>query len=394
MSDLVSAIPPGTLLLQIGPFKTGTTALQHTAAVRRDALLEQGVLYPGDGLNHRWGCSALAGLSWGWSRAERQSADTEHGDNLLGEIHSAAPSTRVWISYERLATLDDAAARSLCDQFGGPIHVLIGLRPLHSLLPSEWQQLIKSGRHTGPLDQWALDCLDRTGRDESRTRHFDHAALVERWAAIVGPDSVTGIIIDPAHRDTLPRVTEQLLALPDGFLDPPEATQGFHTNRSLTAPELALVSAVSQELRSSGTPQATYQRYIARGLVVSLLNRRPAPEEPRIRLGTEPLEQALAQDRRATARLRASGVRIVGDLDHYGPAQPPPSRPTPTIDPLQLAEVPVDIATAAVVGILNQAADRPQRSIIAHLRRAVRWRTRRIRYWFGRRRRDTESQSY
>lgn len=390
----MSAIPPGTLLLQIGPFKTGTTALQHTASLRRDALAEHGVLYPGDGLNHRWGCSALAGLSWGWSRAERQSADATHGQNLLDEIRRATPSTRTWISYERLAILDDAAARSLCEQLGRPIHVLIGLRPLHSLLPSEWQQLIKSGRQTGPLDQWATESLDRVGKDESRTRHFDHAALIERWAAIVGPASVTGIIIDPAHRDTLPRVTEQLLALPSGFLDPPEATQGFHTNRSLTAPELALVSAVSQRLRSIGTPQATYQRYIARGLVVNLLNRRPAPDEPRIMLGTESLERALDQDRQAAARLRASGVRIVGELDHYGPSQPPPSRPASKADPLQLTEIPVDIATAAVLGTLNQAVDRPQRSIIAHLQRTLRWRTRQLQRWFGRRRRGTPPPSY
>lgn len=143
-----------------------------------------------------------------------------HGEALLREIGLAPRNARIWISYERLAVLDEAAARHLCEQVGGRLHVLMGLRPLRSLLASEWQQMIKSGRRPGALDEWAQRALDAIG-EGTAARHLDHAALVERWAAVVGADAVTCIVLDPEHPEILPRAMERLLGLPGGLLDPP-----------------------------------------------------------------------------------------------------------------------------------------------------------------------------
>mgnify|MGYP000885593637 CR=1 FL=1 len=161
-------VPAGTRVLQSGPFKARTTAIQHAASGRRAELAARGVVYPGTGLNHRWGCSALAGFRWGWTKAEAEMAGPAHGEALLREIGLAPGNARIWISYERLAVLDEAAARQLCEQVGGRVHVVVGLRPLRSLLASEWQQMIKSGRRPGALDEWRSVRSMRSGKERPR----------------------------------------------------------------------------------------------------------------------------------------------------------------------------------------------------------------------------------
>lgn len=315
-APLIPSVPPGTRLVQIGPFKTGTTAIQHAAASRREDLARLGVVYPGTGLNHRWGCSALVGLTWGWTRADAGSAQPWHGWELQREVRSAPAQARVWISYERLAVLDATQAHRLCDRIGGPVHILIGLRPLRSLLPSEWQQLVKSGRQPGDLDAWARHTLGEVAAGRPRARHLDHGGLVERWAQLVGADSVTCIVLEAADRELLPRSIEALLGLPTGFLVPPDH-DGERSNRSLTASEVALVGAVARSLRDSGLSQREYHSLITRGVTRRILARAPRPDEPRVQLGADVSAAAAEADRTAAGRVRRAAVRVVGDLAEF-----------------------------------------------------------------------------
>ena len=43
----VETLPEGAVLLHIGPYKTGSTAIQQALFDQRDVLAEHGVLYPG-----------------------------------------------------------------------------------------------------------------------------------------------------------------------------------------------------------------------------------------------------------------------------------------------------------------------------------------------------------
>ncbi len=341
-------VPPGTLVLQIGPFKTGTTAIQHAASRRRTELAARGVVYPGTGLNHRWGCSALVGFTWGWSSRDAVAAEPRHGRALLKEIDRAPRNARVWLSYERLAVLDTERARDLCRELGHP-HVVVGLRPLRSLLASEWQQLVKSGRLPGDLDGWAHKTMDAAAAGSATARHFDHAALVERWAGIVGADAVTCVVVDPRHRENLPRAMEGLLGLPSGLLELPGTGQGHLDNRALTAAELALVSAVARDLRGRGMTHEAYGELIAGGMIPRLLDRRPDPSELRIGLGPEAAARAAELDRAAAERVGAGGVRVLGGLDWY--AGDGDRLPATGEAPAALPDlVPLEIASAAVLG--------------------------------------------
>ncbi len=366
----VPPVPAGSRVLQIGPFKTGTTAIQHAASSRRTELAAHGVVYPGTGLNHRWGCSALVGFTWGWTRAEAEAAAPKHGRTLLEEISRAPKDARIWLSYERLAVLEEDRARALCDLIGGPLHVVIGLRPLRSLLPSEWQQLIKSGRRPGELEEWAQHCLTAVDDGRARARHLDHAGLVERWAGIVGADSVTCIAVDPQTPDALPRATEALFGLPEGLLAPPAT--GVQRNRALTAAELALVAAVARELRDRGLTREDYLELVGRGVIPQLLARHPDPTEARVRLGEGAAARAHELDQRSAERVRRAGVRVIGDLDRYA-GTTTDGRPRSTPEPIDVPDlVPVDIAAAAVLGVAEQLQAARSRSVAATAMRSVR----------------------
>ncbi|MFT4109973.1 hypothetical protein, partial [Propionicimonas sp.] len=295
----VPPLAPGSKLLQIGPFKTGTTAIQHVASTRREALAAHGVVYPGRGLNHRWAMASLTGLTWGWARTDATGAPPRHGSDLLRELAAAPRNARIWLSYERLAVLDDEAVAALCARLGGPLHVLVGLRPLRSLLPSEWQQLVKSGRRPGTLDDWAATTMDGIAAGRGRVRHLDHAGLVERWSRAVGPDALTCVVTDPGRAQATPRVVEALLGLPPGLLQPPPGLAGDRSNRSMTADEVALVAAVARELRGRGASREDYQDVVTRGIVSRLLARAPRAGEARMGLGRSVAERARALDRAA-----------------------------------------------------------------------------------------------
>ncbi|MGC3994332.1 MAG: hypothetical protein QM779_09540 [Propionicimonas sp.] len=350
----VEPLAPGTRLLQVGPFKTGTTAIQHVASARRELLAAHGVVYPGRGLNHRWGLAALTGLTWGWARTDATGAPPRHGSELLRELGAASRHARLWLSYERLAVLDDDVATALCERIGGPVHVLVGLRPLRSLLPSEWQQLVKSGRRPGALDDWAGAAMDGIATGSSRFRHLDHLGLVDRWARVVGAGAVTCVVTDPARPEETPQALEALLGLPSGLLQPPTNLGGHRSNRSLTAAEVALLAAVARELRDRGATQADYQEVVGRGVVARLLARRPSATEARMGLGPRAAERARGIDQDVAGRLAGLGVHVRGDLAWYGGASSTGVEAGPRVADLP-DSVPLEVAVAAVLGAAESA---------------------------------------
>ena len=71
MNDSVcEPLPERSILLHIGPYKTGTSALQAAAARLRPELLAHGVRYPGTAKSHRIQTNAFSGRGGGWSDAD------------------------------------------------------------------------------------------------------------------------------------------------------------------------------------------------------------------------------------------------------------------------------------------------------------------------------------
>ena len=205
----------GSRLLHIGPHKTGSTAIQGALHLARERLAAEGVVYPGQGRQPLWPILAVTGQPalLGGPRPK-----ISYWDNLVRDVR-AAGAQRVVLSSEFFAEADDAAARRVVADLGGArVHVVVTLRCLTRILPSQWQQYLQNGFHFGYLE-W----LDGILSDPPRTptpgfwRRHRHDALVARWAAVAGQENLTVVVVDESDRLMLLRVFESMLGLPDWF---------------------------------------------------------------------------------------------------------------------------------------------------------------------------------
>ena len=375
-------LEPGTRLLHIGPHKTGTTAIQGALHLARERLAAEGVVYPGRGRQPLWPILAVTGQPalLGGPRPE-----ISYWDNLVREIR-AAGDQRVVLSSEFFAEADDATARRVIADLGGTrVHVVVTLRSLTRILPSQWQQYLQNGFHFRYLE-WLEGILSDPPRTPTPGfwRRHRHDALVARWAAENGPENLTVIVLDESDRLMLLRVFESMLGLPGGFLVPEETA----ANRSLTAAETELVRLLNEEFSRRDWPHRSYARFMRYGAVEYMKTaRQPSPHEPRIVTPAWALARAGQISAEMAARIEALGVNIVGDLSSLGKL--PDEAADPAGDdgcaPLML---PVEAAARAMLGafIAGGAAgqtaeeivrDLDARSLVAVLARRCRQRVRR-----------------
>jgi hypothetical protein len=336
-------LPAGTRLLHIGPPKTGTTAVQAAFDAGRATLLEQGVRYAGRARHSATAVRAVLGRPSYFGDGEPPPMRT--WAPVLREIRSAR-EPRVVLSSEYFADADPAGIRRVVDQLDGArLHVVITLRPLARILPSQWQQYVRGGFRTS-YDAWLDNVLRRPDvrMTPSFWRRHRHDELVARWAAVVGAERMTAIALDERDHDFVLRVFEQLLGLRDGTL---RAVPDL-ANRSLTLPEVEAVRAFNAAFKAEGLPRALHARVMRFGAAQSMKLREPAPDEPRIETPQWALDRATEVAREMVAAIEASGVRVVGDLAPL--AEPRRSRLEGDRQPPVL--VPPEIAASMAMGIL------------------------------------------
>jgi hypothetical protein len=337
-------IPDGAVLLHIGLFKTGTTSLQDALFRARPQLADHGVLHAGRGRNPMQAVLALRGAQPLVGYAPPR---IKAWENLVAEV-AAAPDQRVVVSSEFFSDADEEAARRAVRELGGSrVHIVVTLRPLAKILPSQWQQYVRN-QATFSYDSW-LDSMLRKPPYRSPTptfwRRHHHDVLVERWASIVGADKVTVIVLDETDRSSLLRTFEELAGLPTGLLvDEPDTE-----NRSLTLGEIELVRQVNIEFRRNRWPAELYKQVVRHGLVAQLAtSRAPGTDEPRINTPQWALDRAAEIGAAAADKLAALGVRIVGDLATLGARVTGDDLPSVEAEP----RLPVAAAREAVLGTI------------------------------------------
>src|SRR6476469_3194097 len=324
-------LEPGTRLLHIGPHKTGTTAIQGALHLARERLAAEGVVYPGRGRQPLWPILAVTGppALRGGPRPE-----ISYWDRLVRDVRAACDQ-RVVLSSEFFAEADDATARRVIADLGGArVHVVVTLRSLARILPSQWQQYLQNGFHFRYLE-WLEGILSDPPHTPTQGfwRRHRHDALVTRWAAENGPENLTVIALDESDRLMLLRVFESMLGLPAGFLVPEERA----ANRSLTAAEAELVRLLNSEFSRRGWPHRDYARFMRYGAVEHMKGaRRPSADEPKITTPAWALARAAEISGEMAGRIDALGVNIVGDISSLGklPADgsgPAPGGPDPAL---------------------------------------------------------------
>ncbi|MFI7497861.1 hypothetical protein ACIBVL_04995 [Streptomyces sp. NPDC049687] len=303
-------LPAGTRLLHIGPHKTGTTSIQGALFGAKDRMPAYGVEFPA---TSRHPMSAVqAACSCGGMMGD--SAPTErHWRQLLDQVHATGRNTSV-ISSEFFADApDDATVRRVVEQLGGErVHVLVTLRPLAKIMPSQWQQYVQNGLRMG-YEDWLEHMLRKAPYEKpnpSFWRRHRHDRLVERWVRVVGAERVTVVVVDDRDRGGLMRTFEALLGLPADLLQPVPDT----VNRSLTLAETEMLRNLNKEFRSNGLPDELYSKLIRNGAVMHMKNAcSPSSQDVKISTPEWAVEAAAGIGAGMAERITAMGVRVLGD---------------------------------------------------------------------------------
>ncbi|WP_394289191.1 hypothetical protein [Microbacterium sp.] len=302
-------LPDGSILLHIGPYKTGSTAIQAALHQGREELRGHGVLYAGTGTRAmRAGWAVIGSTPRG-----RPTATIDEWHSLVEEVREASEPL-VCISTEDFGRVGpEIAGRIVTDLGPDRVHVVTVVRRLDKLLPSQWQQRAQSWR-TESYEEYLRAVLSERPRSTETGKavwqSHDLKRQLKVWSDQVGTDRVIAIVADESDRSVLPRAFESLLGLPDGVLQktPP-------ANPSLSYNGVEMLRRLNLEAQERGWPDEVYYPVMRRMVHEMKEGGRgdgdravpglPAWAEERVRELSE---------RRADV-LASSGVRIVGDPD-------------------------------------------------------------------------------
>ncbi|EPD59774.1 MULTISPECIES: hypothetical protein [Streptomyces] len=369
-------LPAGTRLLHIGPHKTGTTAIQGALFDARDRLPEHGVEFPG---NTRHPMEAVLAAVARPAMMGDAVPTEQHWARLVQQVKAAGRRTAV-ISSEFFADAedDDTIAR-IVEQLGGDrVHVLVTLRPLARIMPSQWQQYVQNGLRMG-YEDWLKHMLRKAPYEQpnpSFWRRHRHDRLVERWVRAVGPERVTVVVVDDRDRDRLMRTFEALLGLPENLLQPVPDT----ANRSLTLAETEMLRNLNKEFRGNELPDELYSKLVRNGAIMHMKNTcSPTPQDVKISTPRWALEDAARIAGEMIDGITHMGVRVLGDpallsaLPKSAGERPAEPRIAPEVAAHALygalaaaAEVPVRHSTPAKARTVHQTSSVELVKVLGH----------------------------
>ena len=342
-----SHLSPGGVLLHIGVHKTGTTTIQDAFARNRAALPALGVSYPGTGQAHRNIASSAMQRPLGWRTGGAHLPDPQLWDFFVREAQQFSGITVC--SSEFFAESTTHEAQQIIDRVGKDnLHVVITLRNFAKILPSAWQQILKSGYEFGYI-HWLNNVL---GSDELEpkskvfwTRHH-HDEVVARWANIVGKERVTVVVVDDSDRQSIFRDFEVLTGLPAGTL---LKNRSDSLNRSLTVAEAELLRRINEAV-GGGKGWKPYSDAVHDGLIKSIVESRvPDAHEAKLQTPQWALDRAAEYAATYVEAIRESGVKVMGDLDLLSTHLTGPE----VVTDADATELPISAAVAAILGALG-----------------------------------------
>lgn len=182
------------LSVHVGLHKTGTTTIQRTLELNREALHEAGILYPR-------ASSIRAGghLNLVWELTSPWKFEPSLGglDALVDEVREAQPE-HVIVSAESLSGFrrrDDVleVPRRLAEALGCEPHIVATVRPQFLLLDSLYAQNASTGYADQPYEEWLLTQIAE--------ENVDLEALLGRWFDAYR--NVSLIPVEPSSADPL-----------------------------------------------------------------------------------------------------------------------------------------------------------------------------------------------
>ncbi|MGA8245436.1 MAG: hypothetical protein WB797_00880 [Nocardioides sp.] len=340
-------LPSGAILVHVGPFKTGSSSLQMALHTRRDEVLGLGVHYPGPAYRHLRPIAAVMG------RGPRgvPSVPAEEWDELVADIRRV-DAPRTVVSSEGLSTAGTkTVARVVHDLGADRVHVVRVERRLDRLLPSAWQERVKSSNETRSYDRFLDDVLsaDPTG-SQDKTASFWAAHSLERflgrWQPVLPDDHIHVVVADEGNPRATSGVFERLLGLPEGMLDPMQ-----RPNSSMTWERVELCRRLNEVFDERGWPDRLRRRLLQGAIVNGLREAPPSPFDVRIPpVSGDHLRRTAELSSGRIELLRTGGFDVIGDPE----ATRVPADGGPGSDAEAAPEVPSSIAIEAVVGAVEE----------------------------------------
>ena len=366
MTERDLSLPPGSVLVHIGPYKTGSTAIQASLAQHRDDLMSHGVLYPGPHNQQFRPSWALIGRG---PRGAGQVSLDEWDD--LAELVRESAASRVCLSSESLASATAAQAQQLVTDLGPDrVHVLAVVRRLGRVLPSAWQQRLQKSGDARSYEAWLHEVLaapPAPGPGRTFWRNHGVGDLLQRWHQCLPPERITLLVADEADRTQQMRTMEALLDLPDGLLTP-----GARDNASFSFDRIEFYRRVLQAFADRGWDETHRRTLLQNGLLAGL--RGAPPHESDLRIPPLPrwaVERVTELSEARVQEVVSSGARVLGDPDALrfqpGDGSDAPLPPTPETIRVETAALAVESLVEAAMrsekaaGPKSVTKSRPQR---------------------------------
>ncbi len=340
------AIPESGLLLHVGVFKTGTTALQEALREAGPALDEAGIVYRGPS-------------SWlpRWKSLLMLMGENTPGGQWQQIVRVVqAHHGRAMVSSENLCGATPQEGTRVVNELGKgrPVKVLITVRSLSGLLASTWQQLLKRGL-TDSFEDWLRNVFDNVDSpDELFWRRNDFPRQVRKWGDLVGEENVIVAVSDKAFPNRNIEVVESLLGLPAGTVRLSPSTR---SNRSMSFEESELQRGVNEMVRDR-LSRETYRQLVRLGSFPAFYRLDTGPGRP-IPVPRWAADAAGDIGRRQADDLKKSKAVIVGDIDTLSDVKWDVDGPVVVPETVSM-----ETAVAAVSGALL-AAERQQKKLLA-----------------------------
>lgn len=304
-----------TIYIHAGFHKTGTTSLQHSLSASRAMLLQHGIEYPivGQGNSQNSSVLALAGRGWGWANRGSKALPFSVWKKLVKEIRKSKNSCV--ISSEFLSELDETALSRLKHDFHDyDIKIVFTIRSMDKLMPSTYQQALKSGNSTSYEDWLANIIADYWGaRKTAFWKRNEHAIVLSRWIAKFGPDRVALMTVNESEPTKLFSRFSAFLGIPDGVI-----VRGTPTglNRGLYLDEIALLLQLNANFPKS-SHWNEYLTFVRKGVFEFLTNYRDDKISPKLILSNPPSlkNEILKISEEQLSELRKLDIEIIGSLE-------------------------------------------------------------------------------
>ena len=185
------------LILHIGLMKTGTTYIQNILSENRKVIKKNGWIYPGDLLNQQHAFYNILKSEISWIQ-KNYVANQARGEALIKLI--SEPSSNMIVSSEALSSVSqtgvDILFKSIKTGFSlDNVHVIVTARSISKLIPSFWQQALKTGT-TENLEEYTERFISGYW-DPNTANHRIHNIhyCLSTWSTYINPKNMHLVIV-------------------------------------------------------------------------------------------------------------------------------------------------------------------------------------------------------